>query len=33
LQLMPGSSKQPIQFLVAQLLERVGKIPRQHVSR
>jgi len=33
LQLMAGSRKKPVQLPVVQLLERVGKFSRQHVSR
>jgi hypothetical protein len=33
LQLMAGSCKKPVQLPVVQLFERVGKVPRQHVSR
>src|SRR5207244_11329395 len=33
LQLMAGSRKKPVQLPVVQLLERVGKVSRQHVSR
>ena len=30
---MAGSRKKPVQLPVVQLLERVGKVSRQHVSR
>src|SRR5947199_229212 len=33
LQLMAGSRKKPVQLPVVQLLERVGKVSWQHVSR
>src|SRR5262245_65029215 len=33
LQLMAGSLKKPVQLPVVQLLERIGKVSRQHVSR
>src|SRR5262249_8113748 len=33
LKLMAGSRKKPVQLPVVQLLERVGKVSRQHVSR
>jgi hypothetical protein len=30
---MAGSRKKPVQLPIVQLLERVGKVSRQHVSR
>jgi hypothetical protein len=33
LQLMAGGRKKPVQLPVVELLERAGKVSRQHVSR